>query len=191
VTPPLRILIANERPDRIASVTELVVELGHVASIASTDLAAIGEFTADEHPDVALVGLGGGDTARALKLIELIVSAAGCPVIALLDGHDAEFIDEAAKRGVFAYVADGTIEELRGALDITLCRFAAYHDLQGAFGRRALTERAKGILMERYQVDDVRAFAMLRDFSRTNGLKITRVAQAVVEGDLLRKPREE
>ena len=69
-------------------------------------------------------------------------------------------------------------------------RFGAYHDLQGAFGRRALTERAKGILMERYQVDERRAFAMLRDFSRTHGLKIIRVAQAVVDGDLLRKPRE-
>ena len=190
MTPPLHILIANERPDRIAFVTKLVVELGHVASIGSTDLAAIGEFTADEHPDVALVGLGGGDPARALRLIELIVSAAGCPVIPLLEGHDAEFIDEAAKRGVFAYVADGTTEELRGALDITLRRFAAYHDLQGAFGRRALTERAKGILMERYQVDERRAFAMLRDFSRTHGLKIIRVAQAVIDGDLLSKPRE-
>jgi len=117
-------------------------------------------------------------------------TAAECPVIPLLDGHDAEFIDEAAKRGVFAYVAGGTVEELRGALDITLGRFAAYHDLQGAFGRRALTERAKGILMERYHVDERRAFTMLRDFSRTHGLKMIRVAQAVIDGDLLRKPRE-
>jgi AmiR/NasT family two-component response regulator len=29
-------------------------------------------------------------------------------------------------------------------------RFAEYHDLEGAFGRRAITERAKGILMERH-----------------------------------------
>ena len=190
MTAPLHILIANERPDRIAFVTKLVFELGHVASIGSTDLAAIGEFTADEHPDVALVGLGAGDPARALTLIELIVSEAGCPVIPLLEGHDAKFIDEAAKRGVFAYVADGTTEELQGALDITLCRFAAYRDLLGAFGRRALTERAKGILMERHQVDERRAFAMLRDFSRTHGLKIVRVAQALIDGDLLVEPRE-
>lgn len=42
MTPPLHILITNERPERIAFVTKLVVELGHVASIGSTDLAAIG-----------------------------------------------------------------------------------------------------------------------------------------------------
>lgn len=185
----MRILIANERPDRIAFVTKLVAELGHVAAIGPTDVAAGGQFADDEHPDVALVGLGAGDPARALQLIELIASTAGCPVIPLLEGHDVEFIDEAAKRGVFAYVADGTPEELRGALDITLGRFAAYRDLEGAFGRRALTERAKGILMERYQVDERRAFAMLRDFSRTHGLKILGVAQAVIDGNLLRRPR--
>jgi hypothetical protein len=32
-------------------------------------------------------------------------------------------------------------------------RFAEYHDLEGAFGRRAVTERAKGILMERHSID--------------------------------------
>jgi hypothetical protein len=47
-----------------------------------------------------------------------------------------------------------------------LRRFAEYHDLEGAFGRRALTERAKGILMERHAIDEESAFAMLREQSR-------------------------
>ena len=46
---------------------------------------------------------------------------------------------------------------------IVLRRFAEYHDLEGAFGRRALTERAKGILMERHSIDEDRAFEMLRE----------------------------
>ena len=49
---------------------------------------------------------------------------AECPVIAVLEGHDAAFVDEAAKRGVFAYIVDGSPEELQSALDITLRRFA-------------------------------------------------------------------
>lgn len=50
---------------------------------------------------------------------------------------------EAAKRGIFAYIVDGTPEELQGAIDITLQRFGEYHSLQGAFGRRALIEPPK------------------------------------------------
>ena len=110
--------------------------------------------------------------SHALELIERIVREADCPVIAVLEGHDAAFVNEAAKRGVFAYIVDGTAEELQSALDITLRRFAEYHNLQGAFGRRAQTERAKGILMERYQIDERQAFEMLRDHARHSGQKL-------------------
>ena len=100
-------------------------------------------------------------------------------------GHDRGFIDEAAKRGVFAYVVDGAPDELQGALEITLCRFAEYHNLQGAFGRRAITERAKGILMERHSVDEQRAFTLLRDQARQSGRKLVDIAQAIVDGHSL------
>ncbi|MDX6571827.1 MAG: two-component system, response regulator PdtaR [Gaiellales bacterium] len=180
----LRVLIANERQDRIALVTTLVSGLGHTVIAGSTNVAEVGALTTSEHPDVALVGLG-TSTAHALELIERIVREAECPVIAVLEGHDASFVDEAAKRGVFAYIVDGTPDELQSALDITLRRFAEYHNLQGAFGRRAQTERAKGILMERYQVDERQAFAMLRDHARHSGQKLVHIAQAVLDGHLL------
>ena len=180
----LRVLVANEREERIALVTTLVGALGHVVIAGSTDVTDIGRLTAREHPDVALVGLG-ESSDHALALIDRIVREATCPVIALLDGHDRGFIDEAAKRGVFAYLVDGDADELQSALDITLCRFAEYHNLQGAFGRRAITERAKGILMERHSVDEQRAFVMLRDQARQSGRKLVDIAQAIVDGHSL------
>ena len=95
---------------------------------------------------------------------------------------------EAAKRGVFAYIVDATPEELQSAIDITLQRFAEYHSLQGAFGRRALIEQAKGILMARHSINSDRAFEMLRDHSQHNGRKLSDVAAAVVESHLLLLP---
>jgi response regulator NasT len=183
-TDHLRVLVANEREDRIAVVTTLVTGLGHSVIAGSTNVAEVGALTSQEHPDVALVGLGDSST-HALELIDRIVQEADCPVIAVLEGHDTAFVDEAAKRGVFAYIEDGTPDELQSALDITLRRFAEYHNLQGAFGRRALSERAKGILMERYQIDDRQAFTMLRDHARHSGQKLLHVAQAVLDGHLL------
>jgi AmiR/NasT family two-component response regulator len=63
-----------------------------------------------------------------------------------------------------------------------LRRFAEYHDLEGAFGRRAITERAKGILMERHSVDEAAAFEMLREHSRSTNRKLVDIASAVVDG---------
>jgi AmiR/NasT family two-component response regulator len=89
---------------------------------------------------------------------------------------------------VFAYIVEDTPEELQSAIDITLQRFAEYHSLQGAFGRRATIEQAKGILMARHAVDAERAFEMLRDHSQRGGRKLIDVAQAVVDSHLLLLP---
>jgi hypothetical protein len=55
---------------------------------------------------------------------------------------------------VFAHISDADVQDWQSSIDIVLRRFAEYHDLQGAFGRRALIERAKGILMEGHSIDE-------------------------------------
>ena len=69
-------------------------------------------------------------------------------MIAMIDAEDPDFVREAAQRGVFAYIADGENDELQSSLEIVLRRFGEYQNLKGAFGRRAMIERGKGILME-------------------------------------------
>jgi AmiR/NasT family two-component response regulator len=183
-TEHLRVLIANERKDRLALVAPIVAALGHEVIAREIEVADVGAVTARERPDVALVGLG-GSSDHALGLIEKIVQEAACPVIVLLHAPDPAFVKEASKRGVFAYITDADAKDWQSSIDIVLRRFAEYHDLEGAFGRRALTERAKGILMERHSVDESSAFEMLRQQSRIANRKLTDVATAVVDGHRL------
>src|SRR5215204_1747326 len=183
-TEHLRVLIANERKDRLALVAPTVANLGHEVIAREIDVADVGGVTARERPDVALVGLG-ESSEHALDLIDRIVREATCPVIVLLHARDPEFIKEASKRGVFAHISDADVEDWQSWIDITLRRFAEYHDLEGAFGRRALTERAKGILMERHAIDEASAFEMLRERSRVDNRKLVDLAAAVVDGHRL------
>ena len=180
----LRVLIANERRDRLELLAQVVTGLGHDVIAREIYVKEVGPVTAREHPDVALVGLG-SSSDHALELITEIVREASCPVIAILHADDPAYVHEAAKRGVFAYIVDGTPEELQSAIDITFQRFSEYQTLQGAFGRRALIEQAKGILMARHSTTAERAFEMLRDHSQHNGRKLSDVAAAVVESHLL------
>jgi ANTAR domain len=149
-TEHLRVLIANERKDRLA-----------------------------------IVGLG-ESSEYALGLIDKIVREAACPVIVLLHAPDPAFIKKASKRGVFAHISDADVEDWQSSIDIVLRR-----ELRGAFGRRALTERAKGILMERHSIDETGAFEMLREQSRVGNRKLIDLAAAVVDGHRLlpRAPR--
>jgi AmiR/NasT family two-component response regulator len=183
----LRVLIANERRDRLELLAQVVAGLGHEVIAREVDVKEVGAVTAREHPDVALVGLG-LSSEHALELIGEIVHEASCPVIALLAARDPAYVHEAAKRGVFAYIVDTTPEELQSALDITLQRFSEYHGLQGAFGRRAVIEQAKGILMARHAIDSDTAFEMLRNHSQHNGRKVVDVATAIIESHRLFVP---
>jgi AmiR/NasT family two-component response regulator len=179
----LRVLVANERQDRLAGVATLVANLGHEVIAPQIEVSEVGLVTAREQPDVAFVGLG-ASSQHALELIEQIVHEAACPVVALLHEPDPGFVVEAARRGIFAYITDLEPQEWQNSIEIVLRRFAEYHDLEGAFKRRAITERAKGVLMERHAVDEERAFQILRDHARRTQTLLVDTAQSIIDGTL-------
>jgi len=178
---PLRVLIANERQDRLVNVRRIVESMGHHVIAPQIEVEDVGEFTRLETPDVALVGLG-ESTQHALDLIERIVHEAVCPVVALLHSPDQEFIAEAARRGVFAYATDDEpAEDWQNAIEIALRRFAQLHDLESAFAKRAVTERAKGILIERHSVSEYEALEMLRERVRLDSSTLVEAAESVID----------
>jgi AmiR/NasT family two-component response regulator len=183
-TEHLRVLIANERADRLALLVPIVAALGHEVIAREIEVADVGAVTARERPDVALVGLG-ESSEHALQMVEKIVHEAACPVIVLMHAPDSDFVKEASKRGVFAYITEAEAKDWQSSIDIVLRRFTEYHDLESAFGRRAVTERAKGILMERHSINEPTAFEMLREHARSTNRKLVDVASSVVDGHRL------
>jgi len=174
----LRILVADGRRGVLDEVARTVTGLGHEV-VGEASLGDVAALTASLRPDAAIV-IVGESSGHALDLIGRIVTEASCPVIAILDVEDEAFIREAARRGIFAYITMGReAAALQSSLDVVLSRFAEYHGLEGAFARRAITERAKGILMERHAIDEKQAFTMLRQEARRTNRKITDVAEAV------------
>ncbi|MGZ8783798.1 MAG: ANTAR domain-containing response regulator [Gaiellaceae bacterium] len=182
-------MIANERKDRLERIAEIVTGLGHEVISRELEVTEVADATERENPDLAFVGLGiSGE--HALEMISEIVSESTCPVIALLEDEDPIWVNEAAKRGIFAYIVDGNPREMQSAIDITLRRYAEYSNLEGAFARRAVIERAKGIMMARQSIDERRAFELMRSQSQRTGRKLFDVALAVVESHLLLVPPE-
>jgi AmiR/NasT family two-component response regulator len=151
----LRVLIANERRDHLELLETVVGSMGHQVVARETDVSLVAELTARMRPDLALVGLG-LSSEHALDLISEIVAGSYCPVIAILTAKNAEWVNEAAKRGLFAAIVDGDPEELQSAIDITLRRFAEQQVLRGAFERRdaeAVREREGVTLRQRQALE--------------------------------------
>ena len=89
----LRVLIANEKRERLELLAQVVIGLGHDVIAREIYVKEVGSATARERPDVAIVGLG-LSSEHALELIGEIVREASCPVIALLHANDPAYIHE-------------------------------------------------------------------------------------------------
>jgi response regulator NasT len=185
----LRVLVANEDRVRLEELAEVASSLGEEIVAREVVPADIAAAARQVQPDVAVIGLHDHHTAHALELIGEVVREGVCPVIAVLDGEDPTFIEAAAESAIFAYVTSLDPESLRGAFDVAMRRFGQTVALEGALGRRAVIERAKGVLMERHGVDDAAAFEMLREQARTSGRKVFDVSEAVLSAHPLLRPR--
>ena len=150
----LRILIANEREDRLALLETVVEGMGHEVVAHETNVSRVAAVTARVRPDLALVGLG-ESSEHGLALVTEIVRDSYCPVIAIPAQQDAEWVHEAAERGLFADIVE-VQDELQSAIDIALRRFAEQQRLRGAFERRdaeARLEREAALLRQRQALD--------------------------------------
>jgi len=119
------------------------------------------------------------------------VEDSACPVIALLEVAEPDFVARAAERGISAWIESIAPEVVQGAIEVALRRYeesarlqTKVDQLESALERRAVIERAKGILMERNSMDDRAAFELLRSHARANNRKLVDVARAVADGHL-------
>lgn len=158
-----------------------MIALGHEVIAREIEVEDVGAATARERPDVTLIGVG-ESSQHAPDLIDKIVHAAACPVIVLL--HPPIRVSSRRRRNVASSRTSATPPSTTGGA-LSISCFAASRStasLRGRLGRRALTERARGILMERNSIEEDSAFAMLREHSRTGDRKLIDVAAAVVDG---------
>jgi AmiR/NasT family two-component response regulator len=187
----LQVFVADEDHAALDGVARLLAELGHTVIDRAISPAEVAADLKDKTPDVALVKLH-DDDEHALELIDEIVQESACPVIALLEVAEPDFIEAAAEKGIFGYVQPVTREKLQGAIDVAVRRHAEVErlneevdQLEGALDRRAVIERAKGILMERHSLDEREAFEMMRSHARSNNRRLIEVARAVTDGHML------
>jgi response regulator NasT len=182
----LRVIAADEEPQALRRTATLLEYLGHdvMACTASVDEAC--ELIVSDEPDIAVVVVH-RDPDHALQLIDEMTDICDCPVIALLRSPDRTFAEQAAERGLSAIDVEPTAESLQATIEIAVRRRAEtvrlaeqVGQLEHALERRAMIERAKGMLMERHDLDERGAFDLLRAQARSRSIAVVALAAEVV-----------
>jgi response regulator NasT len=190
-TDGLRVLAADEDHEALARTSAILEALGHTVTATAVDLAEVTEAITREDPELSVV-VAHSDEGHALDLIEEIAAFAGGPVVLLIPDDDPEIVRLAAERGVHAITRTDEPGLMRSAIEVAWRRHEDQAELaehvgrlESAIERRAVIERAKGILMERHGLDERQAFDRLRTFARSNNRTVLSVADAVADGHAL------
>jgi AmiR/NasT family two-component response regulator len=196
----LTVLLADEDEATLTKLGQVLQDLGHEVTPFAVSVQEAADLIVREDPDLAIVVVHQDDD-HALALIAEAVETASGPVIAQLRGRDdMDFIARAAEHGISAFMESSDPREVQASIEVTIRRYREaarltekVKQLETALERRAVIERAKGILMERHAIDDKAAFQRMRDHARSGNRRVVDVAQAVVEGHALlpaRGPQE-
>jgi AmiR/NasT family two-component response regulator len=187
----LKVLLADEDEGALRVTAALVRGLGHEVAEMAIGAQEAADLIARDDPELSIVVVYKSD-GNALEIIEGVAEYARGPVIAILEKEDAAFVAAAAERGISAYSRLGDAESIQSAIEVAIRRHAEKRELveqvqrlETALERRAMIERAKGILMERHGLDERRAFDRLRDHARSRNRTVVDVAASVAEGHAL------
>jgi AmiR/NasT family two-component response regulator len=188
----LRVLLANEREEDLRRLADVLDRLGHEVTPFAVSVSEAVELIAREDPDVAFVVFDGDDEHGLALLSETVEYASGPVLVTLRATESPSTVARAADMGIAGYVDSWEPQDVQGAIEVALRRHREserltekVEQLESALERRAVIERAKGILMERHGVDEREAFARLRDHARSGGRRVVEIAQAVLDGHAL------
>ena len=185
---PIRVVIADDEPITKMDLNELLSEAGYeVVGEASDGFDAV-EICRKKHPYLVLMdikmplldGLAAAKIIRSENLAETVMMMTAY--------SEREFVEQAKDCGVGGYLVKPIDEKsLIPNIEVAVNRSREIgklrKDIEKVNGRlesRAVTEKAKGLLMEQQKMTEQEAYDYIRKLSQTKHLSMKRVAEMIL-----------
>lgn len=189
----MRVLVVDESPERAELLREGLSRAGYEVAASLTSPLLLLKTIDALAPDVIVIDT---DSPSRDVLEHLVVMSQHTPRPVVMFANDAgpEMIRAATRAGVSAYVVNGLSKErIKAIVDVAVARFQEMQSLRTQLAEahrkladRKFVERAKGLLMKSRHLDEEAAYAALRKMAMDRKLKLSEVAQKLVDAaDLL------
>jgi response regulator NasT len=188
----MRVLVVDESAERAEMLRAALLPAGYQVTALSSPLTLLKTIEKLE-PDVIII-----DTASpsrdVLEHLVMMSRHTPRPVVMFAADGTPETIRAATRAGVSAYVVDSLDKNrIKTIIDAAIARFEEMQSLRAQLAEanqklaeRKLVERAKGLLMKSRGLDEETAYALLRKMAMDRSLKLSELAQRLVDAaDLL------
>ena len=183
----LKILLVDQHPGRSAILQQALSDAGYdiVAKINAD--GALSEEVKAFKPDVIIIDMEapGRDTLEQMREIGRDHPK---PIILFSNNRDKDYIRQAVKAGVSAYVVDGLdAARISPIVEVALARFREFEALRkeldetrNQLADRKIIDRAKGILMKQHGISEDKAYSVLRKAAMDRNQKVSDIARTLV-----------
>lgn len=181
----LNILIADDEPLIRLDLKEMLEEHGHKVVGEAKDGEEAVELAKACQPDLMILDIK-MPRLDGLEALEQIGSQV--PTIMLTAYSQPDLVEKAVELGVFAYLVKPVKDnDLLPAIDVAMARAKEFSmlkqeaaSLQETLEVRKVVEKAKGYLMDTYQLSEAEAFRRIQKVSMDSRRPMKDVAEAIL-----------
>ena len=183
----LNIVIADNESIIRMDLKEMLEEAGHTVVGESINGIKAIELTRKLKPDLVIMDIKMPEM-DGITAAKIIADEKLAPVILLTAFSQKNIVEKAKHAGVLAYLVKPIRQDsLFPAIEIAMSRFAEIqqleHDLnnvKNSLQMRKTLDRAKGILMDAYNISESEAFRRIQKYSMAKRKSIKEVAEAII-----------
>ena len=184
---PRRILIADDESLIRLDLREMLNHLGYEVVGEVGDGRRAVDLARKLKPDLVVMDIRMPEV-DGIQAAGLLTSERIAPVVLLTAFSDTELVEQAREAGVVGYVVKPFREaELMPVIELSFARFEEFRALEKEIGNlndalesRKVVERAKGVLMDTYQLRESEAFHRIRKASMDSRKSMKEVAEAIL-----------
>jgi response regulator NasT len=182
-----RIIIADDESVIRMDLKEMLTDLGYQVIVEATNGRQVVEYARDLKPDLVIMDikmpeLNGIAAAKTLTEERL------APVLLLTAFSERGLINSAKEAGVANYIVKPfRQDELLPAIEVSLSRYREFRKLENEVGdlretleARKVIERAKGVLMDQYNLKEADAFRRIQKLSVDIRKSMREIAEAIL-----------
>jgi response regulator NasT len=182
-----KVMVVEDESILRMDIKEMLKEAGYevVAEANSGDKAI--ELAALHKPDLIVMDVK-MPKMNGIKASRIIYQTFEIPTLLLTAYSERDLVEEAKNAHILGYLVKPVSErDLIPAVEIALAQASRLKDManeikkmEEKFQDQKVIQRAKGILMDIYQVSEEQAFKMLRSYSMNQGKSMKKVADYIL-----------